>query len=393
MALTYADRVAESTVTVGTGDVSLAGPIDTDHDSFASQFADTETMPVVVFGGGKWMTFEGRYNSGSNSITRINFRDSSTGSPISLSGTMTVMCAWGAADVAAAAAAVAVTAAAAVAAAAVRYDTAQSLTSAQKNQAQRNAGIPPIMRSYLAGLTLSTAGSSSTFGVAAGVATDDTNADAMTLASAYTKTTSAWAVGSGNGSLDTGTIANSTWYHVHLIKRPDTGVVDVLLSLSATAPTLPSNYTLSRRIGSMKTNGSAQWVKFVQRGDEFSWDALSGPDVTFSGTTAVQAGTVNVPTGVIVNALLSVGAISPGSGVAGQGRAWIFPPDTNVAAAVASTSNFNVGIFTSALGSQLWQSMNVRTNAAATIFASIEITSMIMQVTACGWIDRRGRDS
>src|SRR4051812_28775887 len=98
MALKFADRVAESTVTVGTGDIMLAGAIDTDHDTFGNQFADTEQMPVVVFGGGKWMAFEGRYNSGANSITKINFRDSSTGSPISLSGTMTVMCAWGAAD-------------------------------------------------------------------------------------------------------------------------------------------------------------------------------------------------------------------------------------------------------------------------------------------------------
>lgn len=124
MALKYADRVAESTVTVGTGDIFLAGPVDADHDSFANQFADTETMPVVVFGGGKWMTFEGRYNSGANSITRINFRDSSTGAPISLSGTMTVMCVWGAAD----------------AVAVIRSDGAQALTASQQKQALSNSG-------------------------------------------------------------------------------------------------------------------------------------------------------------------------------------------------------------------------------------------------------------
>lgn len=124
MAIKYADRVAESTVTVGTGDVFLAGPIDADHDSFANQFADTETMPVVVFGGGKWMTFEGRYNSGANSITRINFRDSSTGAPISLSGTMTVMCAWGAVD----------------ASAVIRSDVAQALNAALQAQARSNIG-------------------------------------------------------------------------------------------------------------------------------------------------------------------------------------------------------------------------------------------------------------
>ena len=49
----------------------------------------------------------------------------------------------------------------------------------------------------------------------------------MLLASAYTKTTGSWAVGSGNGGLDTGTITNSTWYHVFLMQRPDTEVVDI----------------------------------------------------------------------------------------------------------------------------------------------------------------------
>ena len=59
--------------------------------------------------------------------------------------------------------------------------------------------------------------------------------------------------------MDTGSVANNTWYHVHLIKRPVTGVVDVLFSLSATAPTLPTSYTIFRRIGSMRTDGSARW--------------------------------------------------------------------------------------------------------------------------------------
>jgi hypothetical protein len=71
----------------------------------------------------------------------------------------------------------------------------------------------------------------------------------MTLAAAINKTTAAWAVGGGNGALDTGAIAANTWYNVHLIKRADTGFTDVLLSTSATAPKLPTNYTLFRRIG------------------------------------------------------------------------------------------------------------------------------------------------
>jgi hypothetical protein len=137
--------------------------------------------------------------------------------------------------------------------------------------ANGGTGLSVAVLNYISGLTLSTAGSSATFGIAVGAAADSTNASLMYLSSAYTKTTSAWAVGSGNGSLDTGAIAASTWYFVWLIQRPDTGVVDVLISLSATSPTLPTNYTLKRRIGAMYSNSSSQWRSFRQLGDYFFW--------------------------------------------------------------------------------------------------------------------------
>jgi hypothetical protein len=121
----------------------------------------------------------------------------------------------------------------------------------------------------LFGLTLSTAGGSATFGIAVGLASDSTAADILSLGSAYTKTTGAWAVGTGNGSLDTGAIASGNLYNVFLIKRTDTGVVDVLTSLSATAPTMPTNYTLFRRIGAMRTLAGVVWAGFTQRGDNF----------------------------------------------------------------------------------------------------------------------------
>jgi hypothetical protein len=88
------------------------------------------------------------------------------------------------------------------------------------------------LRGHIDGLTLSTAGASTTMTIAAGQATDSTNAVLMTLASALNKNTGAWAVGSGNGGLDEGTIANNSWYYAHLIQRPDTGVVDAVLSRS-----------------------------------------------------------------------------------------------------------------------------------------------------------------
>lgn len=273
----------------------------------------------------------------------------------------------------------------------LRADAAQALDAAQQAQARANLGIAAVLRSYLAGLTLSTAGSSASFAVAAGVAADSGNADMLSLAAAITKTTAAWAAGSGSGGLDAGTIAANAWYHVHLIKRPDTGAVDALFSLSATAPALPPNYTLFRRIGALRANAVQQWTRFSQNGDEFLWD-LPTLDINFSGTTALQVATLNVPTGVRVNALIAAGGIAPGTG-AGQGRAWIMSPDTNLAGALAATSNFNAGVFTSAPGSQNWGMLTVRTNTAAQVYHSNEISSMVLQATTHGWIDRRAKDA
>jgi hypothetical protein len=127
---------------------------------------------------------------------------------------------------------------------------------------------------------------------------------------ALSKTTSAWSAGNGNGALDAGGIAINTWYNVYLVKRIDTQVVDVLISLSANAPTLPANYSLARRIGSMKTNGSAQWIKFLQNGDEFLWDPTILDVNGVAMSTAVQAPTLSVPPGVSVTALVQV-ALNP----------------------------------------------------------------------------------
>lgn len=91
-----------------------------------------------------------------------------------------------------------------------------------------------IPKGYIFDLTLSNNGSDATndIDIAAGEAADRGAADIMVLAASITKRTdAAWAVGSGNGGLDTGSIDNGTIHHF-LIKRPDTGVVDVLQSLT-----------------------------------------------------------------------------------------------------------------------------------------------------------------
>lgn len=230
------------------------------------------------------------------------------------------------------------------------------------------------------GLTLSAAGSTATFGVAAGAA------NGMTLASAFTKTTSAWAVGTGNGSLDTGAIANSTWYHVWEIMRVDTMVVDILLSLSATAPTMPTNYTRKRRIGAMKTDGSAQWVKFSQLGDEFLWatNVNDITDGTAAGATTALTNTLTVPTGIQVNALFTVKALYVSTTAAFIISAF---DQTDVA---ASATNYS-GAVVAATSTACSVPANIRTNTSAQTRIRFSAADTTYGIITRGWIDTRGK--
>jgi hypothetical protein len=261
-------------------------------------------------------------------------------------------------------------------------EEANSFTAAQRQQARDNITVG--LRGRLAGLTLSTAGSSATFGIALGEAADSTAVDLLKLASAYTKTTSAWALGTAAGSLDTGAIANSTWYHAHLIKRVDTGVVDVLVSLSATAPTLPTNYTLFRRIGSMKTNGSSQWTAFTQNGDEFSWltSILDVNAVTSSSTPGPV--TLTVPAGVVVNALFASLCVQTGASYI-----YYYALDRGTQASNASTGNVSLG---AQAAQQDGAHFNIKTNTSAQIGVVAQNAGTSYYISTYGWIDRRGRD-
>ncbi|WP_245448790.1 carbohydrate-binding protein [Bradyrhizobium ottawaense] len=253
---------------------------------------------------------------------------------------------------------------------------------ASAETARKNLGIPLVLQGYISGLTLSTAGSSSTFAVAAGVAVDDSNTDFMRLAASISKTTAAWAVGTGNGALDTGTIANSTWYHVFEIKRPDTGVVDILISTSATAPTMPTNYTLKRRIGSMKTNGSGQWTKFTQFGDEFLWDTPVAGDATSAALSAATLFALTVPSGVQVFAKFT-GYTNSASG---NNEVGFSSPDQTAGSTDAGGTIQGTGPSTY----MSFGLMRLRTNTARQIRAQ-SVNSCSMRLTTHGWEDLRGK--
>jgi hypothetical protein len=148
--------------------------------------------------------------------------------------------------------------------------------------------------------------------ISAGSCVSDDGTTVMNLAAITKQLDAAWAVGTNQGGRDTGSIANNTW-HVWVINRPDTNVTDVLFSLSATAPTLPTNYTKKKRIGSIiRASGSIR--QFVQTGNKFRFKGLVN-DVAASaqGSGSRDTRTLSVPVGIVVEAEVSLQYTCPGS--------------------------------------------------------------------------------
>lgn len=252
----------------------------------------------------------------------------------------------------------------------------------------------PGQQGYLYGLTLANNASDATndIDIATGVAASDTSPYyLMQLTSALTKRLDAnWAVGTGNGGLDTGSIANTT-YHIWLIQRSDTGVVDALFSASATSPTMPTNYDRKRLIMSiMRVSGAIRG--FVQTGDEVLYKGNSVVDVSATNPGAVAtARTVSVPLGIEVEAYLRYS-------VANTASAGLF--DTyfsyiGVTSDTPTTYRQSAAPVANASGRQREDAgeVRVRTNTSAQIRSSHSFSdaSCTLTLTAYGFRWDRGR--
>lgn len=110
------------------------------------------------------------------------------------------------------------------------------------------------------------------------------------------------AAAAANG-LDTGAVAASTWYAIFVIAKAD-GTVAGLASLSETAPTLPAGYTLSARVGWIRTDGTANKypLSMIQKGRRVQYVVKSGSNLTAVPTMA--SGTQTSWTAVAVAAFV-----------------------------------------------------------------------------------------
>jgi hypothetical protein len=246
---------------------------------------------------------------------------------------------------------------------------------------------PIVPRSYIQGLTYAPNGSdaSNDVDIAVGGAMDGTNTRSLVLSAAITKRLdAAWAVGSGQGGLDTGSVADAD-YFIWLIQRADTGVVDVLFSLSATAPTMPANYNFKRLIGWLKrasgANVNFKTYELAGGGLEFSW-VTPRRDVNLASTltTSRRTDILSVPTAFsVVSRIRALIATAAG----GSSAVVCCPDEADAAPSVTDAPLVTLYIATAdAVAEELF----VRTSAAGAIASRGGALTDLYVVVTLGFI-------
>jgi len=247
----------------------------------------------------------------------------------------------------------------------------------------------PMPQEGITGLTLSNNGADATndLDIAAGRAGAGTGNYNLILTAAKTKQLDAvWAVGTNQGGLDTGVKAVSTWYHIWLIARVDTHVVDMLFSTSVSAPTMPANYTMKRRIGAIRTDAAGVIIPFLQYGDDFWWKSppfLDIDDATLT-TSKKDYTLAGVPAGIVAKVYGNM-RLSHGTAAI----VYLSNPNFTDLAPSATVTPMASG---ATVGANVTNAqVRLITDTSAKISARSSASSTTIRITVLGWTDPRGK--
>lgn len=268
------------------------------------------------------------------------------------------------------------------------FYTPQTLDASQQAAARKNISAPLFGHIYGLSISNNVVDVANDIDIAVGeCASTEATPVLMQLSSPITKQLdNPWAVGSGNGGLDTGSIANTT-YHVWIIQRSDTGVVDVLFSASATSPTMPANYDRKRRIGSI-IRSSGTIIPFYQDVDDFS---LVTPVIDYnsssSGTSAVLIA-LTVPSGIRVRANINIVLQTMGASADS-----VYISDTRSADQPPNTSSSPLAQIIAESNSRSATSLRVFSNTSRQIRSRQGTggATEFLRIATLGWSDNRGR--
>jgi len=228
--------------------------------------------------------------------------------------------------------------------------------------------------------------------IATGVCFGSGGAIPMGLTATLTKQIDAnWAVGSAAGGFPSGlTLTNDTTYHVFLIKRTDTGVVDAGFDTSLTAANLLSDatgYDAYRRIGSI-LYGTATILAFVQVADRFTLD-VPVEELTGNGSTAGATLTLTTPTGIVTRAILTAGGV-PTTTVPGH---WGLLTPLSITNTTPSSSAFNFCGGGDGIYNHYSTNLEIDTDISSGIRQRVDDnTNMTWKIHLHGWVDYRGQN-
>lgn len=208
----------------------------------------------------------------------------------------------------------------------------------------------------------------------AGQCRDATNTRNIVVAALTKRSDANWAVGTNQGMLDTGAIGNAEYY-VWAILRSDTGVTDLLCSLSSTAPTMPTNYDYKRLVGYfLRVGGTIVTLKATETeggGLDWLW-TVPTLDINLANTltTSRRTDAVKVPLTFSVTALLNA-VINDSVGP----MVFVYCPDQSDAApsdTVAPFGNLRMQV----AGQPAPSSIVVRTSSAGLIAARANVATV-----------------
>lgn len=131
--------------------------------------------------------------------------------------------------------------------------------------------------------------------IAAGSMPDSTHVSVLTGTAMTKQIDATWAAGTAAGGLFTGTVAADTTYHIFMIEKDSDSSIDYGFDTSVSAANIPAGYTKYRRIHSLLTNSSANFIGFYQHGDLISYDVPVRDVATSSPGTSANTPTVTVP--------------------------------------------------------------------------------------------------
>lgn len=221
--------------------------------------------------------------------------------------------------------------------------------------------------------------------VSAGACRDAANGMSLVSSAIVKQLDATWAKGTNAGGLDTGTLAASSAYFGFVIYNATTKEVDQLFSLSSSAPTLPSGWTLFRRNGSCITDASANIVPFAQWMDEFRPKTpLTSRALAAIPSTSRFAISVDVPAGMLGRFLVE----GDNLGSAADYYAWIASANRPDAAPTAA----NYTMYLRNPADKVSYVIDLLVDASRQIYARGTDVNIALGVKTLGWYDGRGRN-